>query len=139
MGLSGSNMADRPIGRVGRILGGRSDRGEYWLAVVALVALNVVLNLTLRDLTLTSLISLPIWVVIASRRLHDFDRTGWWSLVPFGIGILLGFMVSVGVSISGAVVSLIHAGVAFSATMIIGLRPGTPGPNRFGEPVTGAD
>lgn len=128
-------MTDNSFGRLGRILGGRSDRGEYWVSVVALFVLNVVLNLTLRDPVTTSLISLPIWVVVASRRLHDFGRTGWWSLVPFGIGLLLGFAVGVGAPIPAVLVSLIHIGVTFSAGMIIGFKPGTPGANRFGEPV----
>ena len=128
-------MAGNLFGRLRRMLGGRSDRGEYWVSVVALIVLNVVLNLTLRDPVLTSLISLPIWVVVASRRLHDFGQTGWWSLVPFGIGLLLGFLGGVGVHIPAAVVSLIHTGVALSTGAIIGFRPGTPGANRFGEPV----
>src|SRR3546814_1133703 len=50
---------------------------------------------------------LPSWAV-KIRRLHDQDRSGWWSLataIPY---------------------------VGWIATIIIGLLPGTPGENEYG-------
>lgn len=50
-------------------------------------------------------------LALSVRRLHDTDKSGWWyliGLVPFGSLILLVFF----------------------------LLPGTPGPNRWGAPVT---
>jgi len=30
------------------------------------------------------------WLAVASRRMHDIDRSGWWILIMFtGIGIIL--------------------------------------------------
>lgn len=122
--------SDRPWG----ILGGRSERGEYWLSILGLFALNVVLNLVFRNPLLTSFISLPIWIVIATRRLHDFNRSGWWSLIPFAIGFFLGFVGAVA-PIPMVVKTLINLGATAAAVFIIGFKPGDDGPNRFGEPV----
>ena len=50
-------------------------------------------------------------LALSIRRLHDTDKSGWWyliALVPFGGLVLLVFF----------------------------LLPGTPGPNRWGAPVT---
>lgn len=50
-------------------------------------------------------------LALTVRRLHDSDKSGWWyllSLVPFGGLVVLVFT----------------------------LLPGTPGPNRYGPPVT---
>ena len=45
------------------------------------------------------------------RRLHDSDKSGWWYLLAF-------------VPFGGLVV------------LVFTLLPGTPGPNRYGPPVT---
>jgi uncharacterized membrane protein YhaH (DUF805 family) len=44
------------------------------------------------------------------RRLHDVDRSAWWALIAF-------------IPLIGAIVLIFWA-----------CQPGTPGPNRFGQP-----
>lgn len=119
---------------VGGFLGGRSERGEYWLSVLGLFAFNLVLNFTVGDPLLTSFISLPIWLVIAARRLHDFDRRGWWGLIPFALGFVLGF-IGAFVAIPPLLTMMINSGAMLTTVLVIGFTPGTAGPNRFGESV----
>lgn len=50
-------------------------------------------------------------IAVGVRRLHDVDRSGWWLLISF-------------IPLIGALVLLYW-----------NVQPGTPGPNRFGNPV----
>ncbi len=116
---------------------GRISREVYWLALIAVFLiyfafmLPVFLSYTafmlqamsdgvdqgaLSDavdipgfLQLISLVSTILWVIIGIKRLHDFNASGLFAIF------------------------LIFPIVSFFATILIGLIPGTPGPNRFGE------
>lgn len=113
--------------------GGRATRPEYWWWFLFgwLVSLAAqLLDSWLRPggmgsqsyfglfvAVITGIVSLalilPSWAVLV-RRPHDTDRSGWWwliALIP-----LLGWIVL----------------IVFLAS------PGTPGPNRFGPPPSGA-
>src|SRR3546814_6313032 len=101
---------------------GRSRRGEFFAFYGAFYSVLIVLALlagvqddrSLFDsvwgfVAIVVLIAgvLPSWAV-KIRRLHDQDRSGWWSLataIPY---------------------------VGWIATIIIGLLPGTPGENEYG-------
>jgi uncharacterized membrane protein YhaH (DUF805 family) len=52
-------------------------------------------------------------ILVHIKRWHDRDKSGWWMLILF-------------VPIIGAIWFLIE----------LGFLPGTPGPNRFGQPPT---
>ncbi len=79
---------------------GRARRAEYWywilftmlLCVVALVALPKVVGATMA-VNAYSLINLALFLPglsVLVRRLHDTDRSGWWSLLPItGIGAIV--------------------------------------------------
>ena len=99
---------------------GRARRSEYWgfLLLVFLVSIAT----TLIDLalgvgfagygpaTIIAMLVLAVpGVALTARRLHDFDFSGWWMLI--------GFVPYVG----------------FVAMVVVGLYPGTPDENRFGE------
>lgn len=114
-----------------RFLGGRSTRKEFWLSFLGLLAGNMVLGLVLGPV-LISAVSLPVWIVIASRRLHDFGQTGWWSLIPFAAGFMIGFGQGVGLSVTAPTEMLLNAVVMIVTALVIGLVPGAKGPNRFG-------
>lgn len=114
-----------------RFFAGRSNRREFWLSLAALFAGNLVFGLAL-DPVLTSAISLPVWVVIASRRLHDFGQTGWWSLIPFVAGFAIGFGRGLGLGLTDSAELLFNVAVMLVTASVIGLFPGTRGPNRFG-------
>lgn len=103
---------------------GRSNRAEYWLFVLTYaIAFCVALAidfLVFGDLTQSAgmgpfsgiviLASVVPSIAVGVRRLHDLDRTGFWLLISF-------------VPFIGAL-----------AMLVVGLWPGTPGPNRFGPP-----
>ncbi|WP_121630778.1 DUF805 domain-containing protein [Tropicibacter alexandrii] len=93
---------------------GRSNRGEYWWAFLAIFLIS--LGLSFLDMALGigllgglfSLATLLPGLAIGARRLHDIDKSGWWLLI--GLIPLVGFLV------------LIYFFV----------QPPNPGPNRFG-------
>ena len=116
---------------VARFFGGRSNRREFWLSVVLLLAGNFGLSLVLGPV-LTSAVSLPVWIVIGSRRLHDFGQTGWWSLIPFVLGFAVGFARGAGLEVTAGAEMLFNFAVMIVTTLVIGLVPGTKGSNRFG-------
>ena len=96
---------------------GRASRSAYWWYALALLIVDVVLQIisgVAGSSALTLLVSLILIVVglsglsVGVRRLHDTNKSGWW--------ILIGL-----IPIVGAIVLIV-----FMCT------PGTPGPNRFG-------
>ncbi len=93
---------------------GRSNRGEYWWAFLAIIIISFVLGLIDGMLgimvlgTIFSLATLIPGIAIGVRRLHDIDKSGWWLLI--GLIPVVGFLV------------LIY----------FFIQKPTPGPNRFG-------
>ena len=85
-------MSDVQSNRILTFINGRSNRRRYWLAVVLLVVSNIVLAGLQTPALIVSAISMPFWLVIAGRRLHDFDRKWFWALIPFGVGLTFGFV-----------------------------------------------
>ncbi len=104
---------------------GRIGRQVYWLALLAAVLIASAVTLlanpgfdpevALADGALPPSMHLInigltiVWVIIGIKRLHDFNASGLFA------------------------VFLIVPIINFFATILIGLIPGTPGPNRFGE------
>lgn len=84
---------------------GRSSRGAYWWAALAIVLISIAVAIVDTILfsgfvrssngngpisILFSLATLIPSLAIGVRRLHDVGRTGWWVLIAFTvIGILL--------------------------------------------------
>lgn len=93
---------------------GRSNRGEYWWAFLAIILISI--GLTVIDAMLGiallgmifSLATLVPGIAIGIRRLHDIDKSGWFLLI--GLIPLIGALV------------LIY----------FFIQKPTPGPNRFG-------
>ena len=118
-------------------LKGRISRQVYWLALLAVLMVYFAFMMpvavqyselmlqavsdgvdqeTVSDavnipmsLQLMSLASTVLWVIIGIKRLHDFNASGLFAIF------------------------LIFPFASLFATILIGLIPGTPGPNRFGE------
>ena len=99
---------------------GRATRPEFWwfalfyfLVQLAAGVLDVALFPNAIFGVVAPLVSLALLLptlAVTARRLHDTDLSGWWqliSLVP-----VLGFI----------------------ALIVLCVRPGTAGPNRFGPP-----
>jgi uncharacterized membrane protein YhaH (DUF805 family) len=82
---------------------GRSNRGEFWWAVLALLLVGIVVSIVDTVLFgsggegpavlsgLWSLATLIPSLSLGARRLHDTDRSGWWQLVALIpiVGIIL--------------------------------------------------
>jgi len=114
---------------------GRARRAEYWWFLLFSVGSNFVAS------TLDTFTGLPVFGVVVSlallvpslaaavRRLHDTNLTGWLMVAPV-IGSVLGSGLMVqGQTGLGAFVVL----GTFAAMAVVLARPGTVGPNRFGD------
>ncbi len=84
---------------------GRSSRGAYWWAALAVVLISIAIAIVDAILfsgfvrtsngngpisILFSLVTLVPGIAIGVRRLHDIGRSGWWVLIALTvIGVLL--------------------------------------------------
>jgi uncharacterized membrane protein YhaH (DUF805 family) len=91
---------------------GRASRSEYWWFFLFCIIIGIIasmINETLYYIVVLALL-LPS-ISVAVRRLHDIDMSGWWfllNLIP-----IIGFLI----------------------LLFLYCSKGTPGPNRFGDPV----
>lgn len=142
-------------------LSGRASRSEYWFFGLFLLVVSLVRWLidiatgsgifsagiggSIIDLVLL-LPTLAIWV----RRLHDINRTGWWSLFlfvsvispwipPYYMHVLLAtpngeFPTVLGYAFTVLKFAfiLLLALVTMIIALIVGYKRGTVGPNRYG-------
>lgn len=72
---------------------GRSRRREYWASLLALMIVYLMLASVVGPL-IASFASLPVWALIATRRLHDVGTTGWLCLIPGGLAFVVNFVIS---------------------------------------------
>ncbi|TNB55062.1 DUF805 domain-containing protein [Campylobacter helveticus] len=81
---------------------GRTSRSEFWWFVLFLTIVSFILRLPLFFLSpdsifylsydaITSLVVGIVGIAIATRRLHDIDKSGWWQLL--NLIPLIGFIV----------------------------------------------
>lgn len=82
---------------------GRASRSEFWwfylfftlmswaASIVGAVTLGIGMEAGANALSLVlQLVFLMPWLAVASRRMHDINRSGWWILIMFtGIGVFL--------------------------------------------------
>lgn len=93
-------------------LEGRIPRQDYWVATIAFFALVLVASLISTTLGIIALLAILYpSVCVAGKRWHDRDKSAWW--------ILIG-----AIPLIGGLWALIECGIL----------PGTPGPNRYGNP-----
>lgn len=74
------------------ILSGRANRRAFWLVWAIISVAQVAIGLAGASDVVADLLVLGPWVWIASRRLHDINASGWWSLAPMAIGFVEGFV-----------------------------------------------
>lgn len=91
-------------------LQGRTSRRHFWAGLLLVVVMGLfceaielaLYDMTLREgvfdaliagLLLAKLLLMLLWVALMVRRLHDFDCSGWWTILvvlfPLG-GLILG-------------------------------------------------
>jgi uncharacterized membrane protein YhaH (DUF805 family) len=144
------DWAKRPIVEKYADFTGRAPRAEYWWYVLALIVVAVVLSIIegiigLKGMViglygpLTALLMLATIVpsiAVATRRLHDTGRSGWWQLILYGPYLLLlllrpGIGAGMGTIAIAGIVSLIALVCAIVLLVFVAL-PGNPGENRYG-------
>ena len=110
---------------------GRMNRATYWLCLTVILAVvGVMSTFGVRP----PRVGEAMLILMCVPRLHDLGKSGWWVLVPFGmeaVAIVGGIEALPGgtdVVFAGAL--LIVAGFI----ILLGLIPGEPQANRFGEP-----
>ena len=74
---------------------GRTPRGAFWYVFVPSWLIYTALRMLpasgplaflLLALALTALV---VWLAVCVRRLHDINRSGWWVLMSFSLGLLI--------------------------------------------------
>lgn len=97
---------------------GRAGRQEFWMFQLINLGIAIVISIVggmIGLSILSTLYSLAIFLpalAVLIRRLHDTDRSGWWSLI-----LLIPVLGLIGI-------------------IVLAALEGTPGPNQYGEPVT---
>lgn len=78
---------------------GRATRTAYWMFVLVNIIIQVILTLLGFEIIagIISLLLLIPSISVATRRLHDTGRTGWWQLIYFlpliGLIVMIVFLV----------------------------------------------
>jgi uncharacterized membrane protein YhaH (DUF805 family) len=107
---------------------GRAGRREYWAYVGALMIVSFLMREVPPALSLVGAVLLTL---VQTRRLHDFDRSGWWALAALFAPVALGLIAYFATG-SELVAVVLSSVITLAALAWIGAAPGTPGENRFG-------
>ena len=111
---------------------GRFNRATYWLCLCILVgAVALMSAVGIRP----PRVGEGMLVLMCVPRLHDLGKSGWWVLIPIGIELVT-------IVTAVAVLSPEDASIVFGAVflavagfiVVLGLIPGQPHANRFGDP-----
>ena len=134
---------------------GRSNRQEYWISVGLLIVVALALNYF--NMQAASAAITIMWIVTWIRRLHDVNLSGWWAALPI---VLLFVLVGAAIAFGGKdvvdalraiqsddeaalagpaanlflIVALAGMAIQFGFTIWLGIKAGTAGKNKFGEP-----
>ena len=122
------------------VTGGRAGRAEFWwftLFTILVRAAMYPLNLVGYVAIIFSIVSFLLFIgnyTSLTRRLHDTNR----SIIhcfPLVVGLLLalvGFFTNVRLAVT---VGEVLAGATLIYLLVLCALPGTPGPNKYGEPM----
>ena len=115
---------------------GRASRSEYWWFFLFTIIARVLAGLIPGVGFIVGLALLLPSLSATARRLHDTNRTGWWILMPVGIGIagiIVGSALAFAGSLAwGAGIGLLASMLAFLSLLPFLIQPGDPAPNRYG-------
>ncbi|MBQ7609287.1 MAG: DUF805 domain-containing protein [Desulfovibrionaceae bacterium] len=108
---------------------GRASRSEYWWFYLFVSLLNLILSGTgAIGAIINFSLTVPM-IFVSCRRLHDSNLSGWFQLLPLAIALLPLLLFS---ELSTEFLAIFFV-VAFSLSIYLYCRKGTPGPNRFGD------
>jgi uncharacterized membrane protein YhaH (DUF805 family) len=111
---------------------GRINRATYWLCLGLLLAAFVFASMVgLRP----PRIGEALLIVLCVPRLHDLGKSGWWVLIPLAIELVAAVAAIAALSLEDAYI--VFGGVFLAMAgfvVVLGLIPGQPHANRFGEP-----
>lgn len=121
---------------------GRANRQRYWLASLALYGVligGVAVGLLVpgvKPVLAAVVFIVAMWggLAVSARRLHDRNKSAWWSLLPVLAGVLVRAGHEVALSSPQASLALFALSLPLSiwAVVELGILKGTTGPNRFG-------
>lgn len=116
----------------GADLRGRFNRATYWLCLCIIVgAVAVMAAAGVRP----PRIGEAMLVLMCVPRLHDLGKSGWWVLIPLGLEVVTVIVALTAFSPEEAYVLFAGAFlVVVGSIVVLGLIPGQPHANRFGEP-----
>ena len=136
---------------------GRISRQSFWIAVLILFGANVVLSWIPVIGWLIGLALIYCSVCVYSKRLHDMGKSGWLQVAPMVIcfvllmigGLSMGGAAAMGAfsgrddmmagaAMGGMGAMFLTFGLAFLVgvgfLLWVGLTPGEPGANKYGDP-----
>jgi uncharacterized membrane protein YhaH (DUF805 family) len=123
----------------GRFWRVRIGRKYFWIGFICLVAATAGLGI-IWPRSVNGSFVFP-WILLHAWRLHDFGRSGLWAVavltaVLFALSALA--VVAMGSPQAGllfGVVALVLLLLPLAFTLMIGLKPGDDGENRYGWPL----
>jgi uncharacterized membrane protein YhaH (DUF805 family) len=113
------------------LLKGRTNRATYWLLLGIVTAIFAALILSGAK---PPAIGELVLIFLCVPRLHDLGWSGWWAAGIIALEVLV--LVGAGLALSGddlLVVAGIYAFGIAGFLIFLGLIPGQPMSNRFGE------
>jgi uncharacterized membrane protein YhaH (DUF805 family) len=114
-----------------RALNTRLNRAWYWLCLIVLAALYTALSVFGEK---HAAVSEVVLLFLCVPRLHDIGLSGWWFAAAFGLEIAVVAASLILLPLSHALIPMgLFVLFAFIAMTWLGIRPGEPGTNRFGD------
>ena len=111
---------------------GRMNRATYWSILGGMVVFVIaVAAFGVRPPRIAE----GLLIFLCVPRLHDLGRSGWWALIPLGVEVAA--LLAVFSAFSADDAPLIFGGIFLVIAVVVvvlGLIPGQPHANRFGEP-----
>jgi uncharacterized membrane protein YhaH (DUF805 family) len=111
---------------------GRINRATYWLLLGSFAAFYIIISMIgVRP----PRIGEGLLIFLCVPRLHDLGKSGWWVVIPLALELGAVIVAIAAFSAEDAYVLLGGAVLVFAGFIVVlGLIPGQPQANRFGEP-----
>lgn len=118
---------------------GRISRREFWLyGVLPIIVVNLVFGLIPLLNIVVMLATFWASICIGFKRFHDCGYPGWWCLLNAVPAFASAILTSIGIFTSGKlltlawILSLISLAIFIAQLVMVYLRVGQPGENRYG-------